>query len=73
MRRIRNVVQKAGFVRYALQPPGRASGLVAARRALELWLDQAKKDHLDADVTVIESAAGQKEMAEALRRSAGPG
>jgi hypothetical protein len=69
VRRIRNVVHKAGFTRYALQPPGRASGLVAPRRALELWLDQAKKDQLSADVTLIESTAAQKEMAEALRKS----
>jgi len=69
VRRIRSVVAKAGFSRYALQPPGRATGLVAARRALELWLDQAKRDQLGADVTLIETPAGQKEMAEALRKS----
>jgi len=69
VRRIRTIVNKAGFTRYALQPPGRASGLVAARRALELWLDQAKRDQLGADVTLIETPAGQKEMAEALKKS----
>ncbi len=64
--RIRDVLAKAGVTRYALQPPGRATGLIAARRALELLLDDTSDG--DAEVTVIESPAGQKEMAEALRR-----
>jgi hypothetical protein len=73
IRRMRAVLHKAGFLRYALQPPGRATGLIAARRALELWLDQGKKDGLEAEVTLIESTSGQKEMAEALRASRGSG
>lgn len=64
--RIREVLSKAGVTRYALQPPGRATGLIAARRALELLLDDGNGS--DAEVFVIESATGQKEMAEALRR-----
>jgi hypothetical protein len=67
--RIREVLSKAGFHRYALQPPGRATGLIAARRALELWIEQVRRDRFDAEVTVIESPSGQKEMAEALKRS----
>ena len=69
VQRIREVLSKAGFTRYAIQPPGRATGLIAARRALELWLEQSKKDGLESEVTLIESPAGQKEMAEALRKS----
>lgn len=67
VRRIRMVLDRARIRRYALQPPGRATGLIAPRRALELWLDEAGRDGVDADVTIIESPSGQKEMAEALR------
>ncbi len=66
-RRVRDVLARAGVSRYLAQPPGRATGLISARRALELWLDEAETDKLPADVTLIESIAGQKEMAEALR------
>jgi hypothetical protein len=52
---------------YALQPPGRSAGLIAARRALELWQEQTRQDGFDHEVTIIESPQGQKEMAEALR------
>jgi hypothetical protein len=64
---MRAVAERAGLRRYAVQPPGRATGLIAPRRALELWLDVAAQDGFPAEVTVIESASGQKEMAEALR------
>jgi len=66
-RRVRDVLHRAGVTRYAVQPPGRATGLVAARRALEMWLEEAAADGHDAEVTIIESPSGQKEMAEALR------
>jgi hypothetical protein len=67
VRMIREVVARAGIKRYAVQPPGRATGLIAPRRALELWLDVAALDGFDGEVTIVESASGQKEMAEALR------
>jgi hypothetical protein len=67
VRRMRKVLAQAGVTRYAVQPPGRATGLIAARRALELWLEEAGKDGHEAEVTIIESPSGQKEMAEALR------
>src|SRR5262249_39120247 len=67
VRRLREVAERAGVRRYAVQPPGRATGLIAPRRALELWLEGAAPDGDEAEVTVIESAGGQKEMAEALR------
>jgi hypothetical protein len=66
-RRIRAVMAGAGAARYAVQPPGRATGLVAPRRALELWQEEAGADGHDAEVTLIESPSGQKEMAEAMR------
>jgi hypothetical protein len=67
VRRIRSVLERAGIRRYAVQPPGRATGLIAPRRALELWIETAKQDGLEHEVTVIESPSGQKEMQEALR------
>jgi hypothetical protein len=63
IRRIRDVLGKAGIKQYAIQPPGRATGLIAARRAFELWADEPDTS----DVTILESPSGQKEMAEALR------
>ena len=62
------MASRAGIKRYAVQPPGRATGLIAARRALELWLDVAGFDGIEAEVTILESPSGQKEMAEALRQ-----
>ncbi len=65
--RMRVTLERAGLRRYALQPPGRAMGMIAPRRALELWLDVAADDGIPAEATLIESASGQKEMTEALR------
>ena len=57
VRGIRDVVQRAGIRKYAVQPPGRATGLIAPRRALELWLEVAAADGHDAEVTIVESAS----------------
>jgi hypothetical protein len=65
--RMRSVLERAGVRSYALQPPGRSSGLIAPRRALELWQEQARADAFEHEVTIVESPTGQKEMAEALR------
>lgn len=65
VRRIRDVMRKAGVQEYAVQPPGRATGLVAARRALEMWIEEMG----DADrekVAIIDTMAAQKEMADIL-------
>jgi hypothetical protein len=67
VRRIRRVLDRAAIRRYALQPPGRAMGLIAPRRALDIFLDEAREDGFPAEVTIIESSGGQKEMAESLR------
>lgn len=59
------VVSKANISDWAFQPPGRASGLIGARRAIELMLDaQAIGDR---PITLIEDPAGQKDIAEVLR------
>ena len=62
---ILEVVTKAGVTDWAIQPPGRASGLIGARRAVELMLEQ---DQLQAQaVALLEDPAGQKDIAELLR------
>jgi len=62
---IREVVIGAGVADWALQAPGRASGLIGARRAVELILDD---DRLrDQPLSLLEDPAGQKDIAELLR------
>lgn len=74
VRWIRDVLGRAGVSSYAIQPPGRATGLIAARRALELWLDEMDKSGFDGeDVAIIDAPGAQKEMAEILRRAQGRG
>jgi hypothetical protein len=58
---------KLGHARYALVPPGRSTGRLSARRALEIYLAEAQQTQAAADVVVIESVAGQKEAAELAR------
>ncbi|HEY2744734.1 MAG TPA: M17 family peptidase N-terminal domain-containing protein [Polyangia bacterium] len=60
-------VGKLSLARYALVPPGRSTGRLSARRALEIYLDEAQHAHATADVVVVESVAGQKEAAELTR------
>jgi hypothetical protein len=59
------VVTLAGVTDWSLQMPGRASGLIGARRAIEILLE----DPLFADqpLTLLEDPAGQKDIAELLR------
>jgi hypothetical protein len=65
--RILEVVTAAGAADWALQAPGRASGLIGARRAVEIMLEH---DTLaDQPVTLLEDPAGQKDIAELLRQS----
>lgn len=56
--------------RWALIPPGRSTGRLSARRALEIFLEEADRGTGDApyEIVVVESAAGQKEAAELARR-----
>jgi hypothetical protein len=60
------VAEKAGARDLALQAPGRATGIIGARRALELLLDVVP-DELS--LALIEDPAGQKDVAELLRHS----
>lgn len=63
---LRQVIGRLGVRRYALALPGRSTGHIMARRALELWL--AVPDATAAEVWLIEPQAAQKEMSEALGR-----
>ncbi len=62
--RIVEVVSKANITDWALQPPGRASGLIGARRAIEIMLEESISEKT---FTLIEDPAGQKDIAELLR------
>ncbi len=62
---LRQVIGRLGVRRYALALPGRSTGHIMARRALELWLETADPA---AEVWLIEPQAAQKEMSEALGR-----
>ncbi len=66
VRRIRDVMKKAGIQEYAVQPPGRATGLVAARRALEMWIEESGDAAEGERVAIIDSSGAQKEMADIL-------
>lgn len=59
------VVRKAGITDFALQLPGRASGLIGARRAIEIVFDAELLD--GGSMTLLEDPAGQKDIAELLR------
>jgi hypothetical protein len=67
LRWIREVVTGAGVADWALQAPGRASGLIGARRAVEIMLEDSAL--VDQPVTLLEDPAGQKDIAELLRQS----
>jgi hypothetical protein len=66
VRRIRHVARRAGIKDFALQPPGRATGLVAARRALEMWIEESGAGGDEDRVAIIDSPGAQKEMADIL-------
>jgi hypothetical protein len=65
-RGLRRVVKELGASRFALALPGRATGLIMARRALELWLDAGE---VGGQAWIIEPQAAQKEMSEALGKA----
>lgn len=57
--------------RYALVPPGRSTGRLSARRAIELYLEELERGSdsaKDAELMVVESVSGQKESADLARR-----
>ena len=60
-----DVVSKANVSDWAMQAPGRASGLIGARRAVEIMLEEPV--FTDTAVTLLEDPSGQKDIAELLR------
>jgi hypothetical protein len=64
IRWIRDVARRAGRKAYAIQPPGRSTGLVAARRAIEMWLEEGNPD--DERVLIIDGPAAHKDMGDLL-------
>ncbi|MDQ3366897.1 MAG: hypothetical protein M3680_15855 [Myxococcota bacterium] len=62
---ILDVVRQANVTDFAIQLPGRASGLVGARRAIEIVLESELL--ADQPITLLEDPAGQKDIAEVLR------
>ncbi|HUS63122.1 MAG TPA: M17 family peptidase N-terminal domain-containing protein [Kofleriaceae bacterium] len=66
VKRIREVMKRAKVDDYALQPPGRATGLVAARRALEMWIEESGDADENERVSIIDTPGAQKEMADIL-------
>jgi hypothetical protein len=62
---IAGVVKNAGATDWAVQAPGRASGLIGARRAVEVILED--QSLAGQPITLLEDPAGQKDIAELLR------
>jgi hypothetical protein len=62
---ILGVVSRAGITDWVLQAPGRASGLIGARRAIEIILEEQML--AGQPLTLLEDPAGQKDIAELLR------
>lgn len=62
---ILGVVTAAGVTDWAIQAPGRASGLIGARRAVEIILED--QTLAEQPLTLLEDPAGQKDIAELLR------
>lgn len=62
---IRDVVKGAGASDWSMQAPGRASGMIGARRAVELMLEDPT--YAEQNLTLLEDPAGQKDIAELLR------
>lgn len=65
-RAIRALARGLGATRYALPLPGRSTGRIMARRALELWLEEEAAE----EVWLIEPQAAQKDMSDALGKAA---
>ena len=62
---MRTVAKQAGVRDFALEAPGRAMGVVGARRALEVVIDET--DRGEGTVLLIDNPAGHKDMADVLR------
>jgi hypothetical protein len=66
VRWIAEVLRAANAGECALQLPGRSLGLIGARRAIELVLDDTQMRGLN--LTIIDDASGNKDIADVLRQ-----
>jgi hypothetical protein len=57
------VLQRAGVKDYAVQVPGRATGLIGARRAAEIWRNEAGSG---GEVTLMDDEGTEKTMGDVL-------
>jgi hypothetical protein len=74
MRRVLSTMRGLALVRLTLALPGREGERLAARRALQLFLEEIEKTLpgvLD-EVTLVETPAGQKELGDAVRKRGNP-
>ncbi len=62
--RMCSALERAGSTQYSVQPPGRTTGLIAARRAAELWMREVSSE--TEKVTLIETGDAHKEMSDLL-------
>ena len=62
--KVRDVLSRAGVHSYALQLPGRATGLIAPRRAAQLWQEMDGAE--DEQVIIVDTKEACKEIAEHL-------
>jgi hypothetical protein len=62
--RMLDVLQRASVEHYAVQIPGRSTGVIGARRAAEIWKSATSAS--DCRVTIIDSKDSQKKMGDVL-------
>jgi hypothetical protein len=65
---IADVVHRLGVERWALPLPGRNTGRIAARRALDLWLAEVGDAAAPEEVWLVEPVPAQKDLSELLGR-----
>ena len=62
-----DVLTKASVGECAMQLPGRSLGLIGARRAIELVLDEPLLRAMN--LTIVDDTAGNKDIADVLRQA----
>jgi hypothetical protein len=68
-RKIGEALSRLGCDRWAIAPPGRSTGRLSARRALEICIGEIESlPKKPSELVIIESPAGQKEAADLVHR-----
>lgn len=70
LRQVLTTMRGLGLQRLALAPPGREGERIPAKRALQLFLEEAERTlpGVLAEVTLVETPAAQKELGDAVRK-----